>query len=697
MPKPGEDFQAADRTNSLNGYQQREWNRTMKDIKTRTVVKDIKRLARLPDLMDRVKRSSTRTNQQKDNEKTTSQAPVEYAQHHSASVIDKTMRAKIRTSLVVGKRLIRLNQKKQELQVVDTVTIQNSVNIDNKPSVMSKSRLAHRLHLRKPVDGKYLLSPSQQSGKQRFIRSRANARLLHPSRKVSFPYGILRRGSRHQEPAGKKGASATAASHSANVRGYRPKAITSESLRKRHIRQPSSRIHSVTSRRTDYTIKRKEWKFKTLSPFIKTGQRLGHAKSRSGNQAEGKMNSARTAQRAAEMAMTARSSLQRAQAAARLNLRFIKMVVKAAALLVKGVAALLGISSTVIVLLCIVMAIAAVISSPFSIFVSGDNTDADVKPLSRIVQELDVEFADRLVEIQQSAGQVDRVEMHYTGSADNTRIDNWMDVIAVFAVKTVMDSENGMDVATLDATRIEIIQSVFWDMNELESRIETIEHTETVTVKHEDGSTSKETTTSYERILHITVTSKTAEQQAESFHFTNEQMDIMKEMMSGEFRPLMFAMLGKETDVGLTPGQLVDVGQHLPEGEIGSEVVKLALTRLGDPYSQPKAGQDEFTDCSYLVQWVYQQLGINLPRTAAEQARFSVENSLTVSAADLAPGDLVFWSYERNSRFMDITHVGIYAGNGKVVDASSSRGQVVYRNLFDSDKQVLFGRPASKM
>ena len=42
---------------------------------------------------------------------------------------------------------------------------------------------------------------------------------------------------------------------------------------------------------------------------------------------------------------------------------------------------------------------------------------------------------------------------------------------------------------------------------------------------------------------------------------------------------------------------------------------------------------------------------------------------------------------------MDITHVGIYAGDGKVVDASSTRGQVVYRNLFDTEKQVLFGRP----
>ncbi|WP_209280695.1 C40 family peptidase [Paenibacillus athensensis] len=663
----------------------------MKDIKTRTVVKDIKRLDRLPNLMDRVKHSSARTKQHINNEKTTSQSPNEYAQHHSASAIDKTVRFQVGMSVVASKRLIRLIQKRRAKSEGDMVSVQNPAAIITKPSGTHQLRLARRLHLRKPVDGKYLLSANHRSKKQRFIRSRVNARLLHPSRKDSFPDRI--REGRHQEPAGKKGAFAAAASHSANVRGNRPKALTSESLRKRHFRPPSSRIPFAISKQAGHMIKRKERKFKTISPFIKTGQRLGQAKSHSDNQAEGKMNSARTAQRTGQMAMTARRSIQRAQAAARLNLRIIKMVVKAAALLVKGVAALLGISSTVIVLLCIVMAIAAVISSPFSIFVSGENTDADVKPLSRIVQELDIEYADRLAEIQRSSGRVDRVEFHYPGSADNTRIDNWMDIIAVFAVKTVMDSENGMDVATLDATRIGIIQSVFWDMNQLESHIETIEHTESVTVEHEDGTTSEETTTSYEHILHITVSSKTAEQQAESYHFTNEQMDIMKEMMSGEFRPFMFAMLGKETDIGLTPGQLADIGQHLPEGEIGSEVVKLALTRLGDPYSQPKAGQDDFTDCSYLVQWVYRQLSINLPRTAAEQARFCVENGLTVSVVDLAPGDLVFWSYERNGRFMDITHVGIYAGDGKVVDASSSRGQVVYRNLFDSDKQVLFGRP----
>ena len=131
----------------------------------------------------------------------------------------------------------------------------------------------------------------------------------------------------------------------------------------------------------------------------------------------------------------------------------------------------------------------------------------------------------------------------------------------------------------------------------------------------------------------------------------------------------------------------------LPASEVGSQVVELALSRLGHPYSQTYRGKNTYVDCSYLTQWCYRQVGIMLPGTAAEQARYLAENSLTIAKEDLQSGDLVFWSYRPNGRFMNITHVGIYAGDGKVVDASSSQGKVVYRNLFDEDKQVLYGRP----
>lgn len=142
--------------------------------------------------------------------------------------------------------------------------------------------------------------------------------------------------------------------------------------------------------------------------------------------------------------------------------------------------------------------------------------------------------------------------------------------------------------------------------------------------------------------------------------------------------------------------ELANLYHNLPTGELGIEVVKMAMTRLGDPYSQEKRGQGSYVDCSYLTMWCYKQLGIIIPGTASEQGRFCVNNGLTIAKKDLVPGDLVFWSHKPNGRFMNITHVGVYAEGGKVIDASFSKGVVVYRNLFDFDKQVLYGRPHIK-
>ena len=141
------------------------------------------------------------------------------------------------------------------------------------------------------------------------------------------------------------------------------------------------------------------------------------------------------------------------------------------------------------------------------------------------------------------------------------------------------------------------------------------------------------------------------------------------------------------------PGD-VPPANDLPEGPLGSEVVRLALTRLGDPYSEELRGTGSYVDCSYLTMWSYSQAGINIPGTAAAQAKFCVEKGLSVSKQNLAPGDLIFWSYEPNGRYLNITHVGIYAGDGKVIDASSTKLKVVYRKIYDADKQVMYGRPS---
>jgi cell wall-associated NlpC family hydrolase len=400
----------------------------------------------------------------------------------------------------------------------------------------------------------------------------------------------------------------------------------------------------------------------------------------------------KTTQATVQAVQRAVQAARMAAIAVRTAVKAIIAAVKAAIAAIKSLIALIAAGGwVVIVIILIICLVGFLISSPLGVFFSGENPDTNVTPIANVVQEVNTEFDSRIEAIKTDNPDVDRVETDYPGSADNTRINNWMDVVAVFAVKTSMDSQNGMDVVTIDNIRADLLKSVFWDMNSIDSKVETVEQTKTVTVKNEDGTTSEETVTTSENVLHITVTSKTAEQQANEYGFTSDQKEVMEEMLSAQFRPMMFALIGMDSDVGLTPDQLQNLYNNLPPGQFGAEVVRLALSRLGDPYSQPKAGQGDYTDCSYLTQWCYAQVGISLPRTAADQAQYCVNNHLTISPNDLAPGDLIFFSLENNGRFMNISHVAVYAGNGYIVDASSSRGQVVYRELFGG--QVLYGRP----
>lgn len=141
----------------------------------------------------------------------------------------------------------------------------------------------------------------------------------------------------------------------------------------------------------------------------------------------------------------------------------------------------------------------------------------------------------------------------------------------------------------------------------------------------------------------------------------------------------------------------VETNPDLIPGETGNKAVDLALTKLGTPYSQELRNQEGYFDCSSFTYWVYSQLGIYLQHggsnTAAAQGRYITENNLAISYDSLAPGDLIFYSFEVNNRYLNISHVAIYAGNGYVVDASFSKKKVVYRPIYSTGSIVLCGRP----
>jgi cell wall-associated NlpC family hydrolase len=111
-----------------------------------------------------------------------------------------------------------------------------------------------------------------------------------------------------------------------------------------------------------------------------------------------------------------------------------------------------------------------------------------------------------------------------------------------------------------------------------------------------------------------------------------------------------------------------------PSSGRGPQVAALAAAQVGRPYrhggNQPHRG----FDCSGLVQWSYDQVGVSLPRVVRDQSRVGRR----VDARRLRRGDLVFFAIRDNRT----SHVGIYVGEGRFVHAPRT-GQPVRTDTLD--------------
>lgn len=105
----------------------------------------------------------------------------------------------------------------------------------------------------------------------------------------------------------------------------------------------------------------------------------------------------------------------------------------------------------------------------------------------------------------------------------------------------------------------------------------------------------------------------------------------------------------------------VDAGSILANlgSGTGSAALQAGLTQVGKPYSWGATGPDAY-DCSGLVVWAYKQIGKVLPRSSQAQA----DGGTPVDKSQLQPGDVVLF-------YSDASHVGLYAGDGNVLHAST--------------------------
>lgn len=198
--------------------------------------------------------------------------------------------------------------------------------------------------------------------------------------------------------------------------------------------------------------------------------------------------------------------------------------------------ALLGAGGVVLLLAMVIGAAAAVIGSPMGILFADESGDPNSIRIAEIVAQTNADFGEAINEIVAAHPECSETTIEYDYEDGHTWASYWPEVLAVFAVHTNLNSDS--DVVVIDEGKKLLIQNTFWSMHQITSEIETV----TTTPEPTEDEPDPEPVT--EHILHITVSSKSVAELAEEYNFTQDQRDILDELLSDELRPYLLALCG---------------------------------------------------------------------------------------------------------------------------------------------------------
>lgn len=309
-----------------------------------------------------------------------------------------------------------------------------------------------------------------------------------------------------------------------------------------------------------------------------------------------------------------------------------------------------------LVALPIIAVIAIIYNSPFAIFfpsISSGETTQEV--LSAYVAEFNREVNDELTNYS-GYDTSEKIYVDFEGAGEP---DNYCDILAVYMVKY----GNGDTATDMTDKAKENLKSVFDDMCSY-----------TIT-RRTDTSTDEEGNTTSTTVKEVNVKLKTYHDMISEYGVDEEEQEMLAELM----KPENLAIVDAVSDAN------------------GKKVVEYALSKVGYPYSQDLRDSGTHFDCSSLAYYAWQNAGVNImyegANTAAAEGKFCYDHNYLVNYEEMQPGDLIFYSYRKNGRFFNITHVAIYVGNGMVVEAANERIGVVYRPVQSRSSIVFIGRP----
>ena len=347
-----------------------------------------------------------------------------------------------------------------------------------------------------------------------------------------------------------------------------------------------------------------------------------------------------------------------------------KKVLRAIVAAAEKLAAAIGAGGAAAVsVVVVILLVGMLFASPLGILFAGEDTGTEIK-IPDAVATLNGEFTDEIYRIMEDHP-YDELDMQEGMEA--AMLQNWRNVLAVYAVKVSTDEEHGLDVMTMDEEKLQLLREVFFDANQLVYEL---------TTRIVDG----------ERVttLHISAQIKDAMRMADEYSFTDQQREMLEELLKSDYDDIFRSLIGNYQPDGtpIGPVNISDIQGTLPDdldplresivltayqllGKVtyfwgGKSLVLGWDSRWGTPTTVTASGSGSTgkvlpfgLDCSGFVDWTFYNAtsGAYLPGRgggAASQHGYCTN----ISWSDALPGDLVFYA--------DDSHVGIVCGYDSV-------------------------------
>ena len=347
-----------------------------------------------------------------------------------------------------------------------------------------------------------------------------------------------------------------------------------------------------------------------------------------------------------------------------------KKVLRAIAAAAEKLVAAIGTGgAAAVAVVIVILLVGFLFASPLGILFAGEDTGTEIK-IPDAVATLNGEFTDEIYRIMEE-NPYDELDMQEGMEA--AMLQNWRNVLAVYAVKVSTDEEHGLDVMTMDEEKLQLLREIFFDANKLKYEL---------TTRTVDG---KRITT-----LHISVQTKDAMRMADEYGFTDQQRDMLEELLKPDYNDIFLSLIGNYQPGGtpIGPVDISDIQGTLPDeldppresivltayqllGKVtyfwgGKSLVLGWDSRWGTPTTVTAPGSGSTgkvrpfgLDCSGFVDWTFYNAtsGAYLPGRgggAASQHGYCTN----IAWSDALPGDLVFYA--------DDSHVGIVCGYDSV-------------------------------